>query len=202
MCRRSGAPDASAAYAVEVVVVTADSEQDVAAGRGLAPAPASALPFDAAADAPSAVATPGAVTLQATPWTHARAELYAVMRGLDLLAGARPQATRVAVHTRAVHAVRYLQRLMPVWKRRGWRTCAGAPAPHADLLIPIDRLCARFADVAFLLEGARRSSRARRLCEAATTLLDAHDKERGCQPQPPMAAAHAPAPPPTVHMAE
>jgi ribonuclease HI len=71
--------------------------------------------------------------------TNNRMEMTAVIRALELL----DQPSEVRVHTDSQYVQKGISEWLPGWKRRDWRTAAGAAVKNQDLWRELDTLNSR-----------------------------------------------------------
>lgn len=68
--------------------------------------------------------------------TNNRMEMTAVIRALELV----KQPSQIEVHTDSQYVQKGISEWLPGWKKRAWRTAAGAPVKNQDLWQALDRL--------------------------------------------------------------
>lgn len=74
-----------------------------------------------------------------TATTNNRMEMMAVIEALDAL----KDRCAVTLCTDSTYVMKGLTEWLPGWKRRGWKTAAGAPVKNQDLWQRLDSACQR-----------------------------------------------------------
>eukprot|EP01040_Poterioochromonas_malhamensis_P006839 gene6839-7374_t len=84
--------------------------------------------------------------LPSGPQTNQRAEIYAVIKALELAIeevharGVEEFSDGILIHTDSKYVVEVMTEFIYKWKRNGWKTAKGFPVSNRDLLESLDEL--------------------------------------------------------------
>ena len=72
--------------------------------------------------------------------TNQRAELYAIYKGLKIVANSSNNYDIIKIYTDSMYSIQSLTKWIHEWKMNNWMTANKKPVKNTDIIIPIDDL--------------------------------------------------------------